>query len=198
MSITAAEFKSLLSEARKGDQQALSRITRQYEDEIRLVARFRMGRLLRPYLDSVDVVQSVHRSLMAGLKNEQFDIATPENLVALASTIVRRKVAAQWRKLRRQQRLDEGIQSSESLPYLLQSLASGEDDPAKNAEIRDQIARFLAEMNEKERQVIELRLEGFSTADVARRLGLDADVLRVQLSRLRRRLRQRGLLNDWL
>ena len=35
-----------------------------YEPEVRLVARVRLGTALRPYLDSVDLVQSVHRSVL--------------------------------------------------------------------------------------------------------------------------------------
>jgi RNA polymerase sigma-70 factor (ECF subfamily) len=45
---------------------------------------------------------------------------------------------------------------------------------------------------------VELRLQGYSTADAARELGLDADVLRVRLSRLRQRLRAGGVLTEWL
>jgi hypothetical protein len=39
---------------------------------------------------------------------------------------------------------------------------------------------------------------GFRTAEIARELGLNADVLRVRLSRLRQKFRAAGLANDWL
>ena len=41
-------------------------------------------------------------------------------------------------------------------------------------------------------------MEGFSTADVARQLDLDSDVLRVKFGRLRQRLRDLGLDTEWL
>ncbi len=53
-------------------------------------------------------------------------------------------------------------------------------------------------VEERNRRVVELRLLGFSTAEVARKLGLDADVLRVRLSRMRRRLRDKQVILDWL
>lgn len=56
----------------------------------------------------------------------------------------------------------------------------------------------MSTLDETERRLIELRLEGCTTAEVARQLGLDPDVLRVRLGRLRRRLRQNGLLTEWL
>lgn len=45
---------------------------------------------------------------------------------------------------------------------------------------------------------MDLRLQGHSTAETARQLGLDTDVLRVQLGRLRQRLRACGILDEWL
>lgn len=176
----------------------MAQLVEQYEPQVRLVARVRLGAALRPYLDSMDLVQSVHRSLMMGLRRDQFDISCPENLVALALTIVRRKVARQWRRLRRQQRLTVREPDSQNLPDLLASLSSSDSDPAVQATLRDQTERLFREMDDTERRLMELRLEGYTTADVARQLGLDPDVLRVRLSRLRRRLREQGLLTEWL
>src|SRR5258708_3834180 len=91
------EFTALLARARGGEQEALLQLVRQYESKVRLVARVLLGPALRPYLDSVNLVQSVHRSLLLGLRQDKFDVSTPENLLALALTLVRRKVARQWR-----------------------------------------------------------------------------------------------------
>src|SRR5438045_2810125 len=99
-------FADLLTRARAGDQGALDQLARLYQPDVRIVAHFLIGRPLRPYLDSVDLVQSVHKSLLKGLKSDKFDISSPEKLVALASTIARRKAARNWRHLQRQKRLD--------------------------------------------------------------------------------------------
>jgi len=172
---------------------------RQYEPEVRLVARVRLGAALRPYLDSMDLVQSVHRSLMSGLREDKFDISSPERLVALALTMVRRKIARRWRCHRRQHRLSHaGLDSAENLPQLLVSVCSSESDPQTVATLRDQMERLMSTLDETERRLIEMRLAGCTTAEVGRQLRLDPDVLRVRLSRLRRRLRQQGLLTEWL
>jgi RNA polymerase sigma factor (sigma-70 family) len=192
-----AEFDELLLRARAGDESAMANIVERYEPEVRMVARARLGAALRPHLDSLDLVQSVHRSLIVGLRAERFDISTPENLIALAMTIVRRKVARHWRKLKRQQRLSHGGDSPD-LPDVLGALNSTELDPARDVAVREAASQLVAQLDETERQVVELRLEGHTTAEVARQLNLDPDVLRVKLSRLRRRLRERGLLEEWL
>ena len=56
--------------------------------------------------------------------------------------------------------------------------------------------KLFDSLSQREQQVIELKLDGFTTAEIARELDLDADVLRVQLSRLRKRLRDKGVLGD--
>src|SRR5689334_16793890 len=89
---TADDFAALLARARRGDREALEQLARQYEPKLRLVARVLLGPALRPYLDSLDLVQSVHKSLLVGLRQDKFAINTPENLLALALTLVRRKV----------------------------------------------------------------------------------------------------------
>ena len=177
----------------------MEQLVRQYEPEVRLVARVRLGTALRPYLDSLDIVQSVHRSLMLGLREDKFDISRPEQLVALALTLVRRKIARHWRRHRRQHRLShDGSALAENLPQLLVSVCSPESDPQTVATLRDQTDRLMSTLDETDRRLIELRLGGCTTAEVARQLRLDPDVLRVRLSRLRRRLRQKGLLTEWL
>jgi RNA polymerase sigma-70 factor (ECF subfamily) len=195
---TGEAFARLLERARRGDQEALSELVRQYEPEVRIVARVRLGAALRPYLDTVDLVQSVHRSLLIGLRQDKFDISSPEKLVALALTIVRRKAARHWRRLQRQQRLSVGPAAADNLPPLLASLASPQADPAELAQFNDVLQQLWKSLDGHDRQVLQLRLQGHSTAEVARTLGLDADVLRVRLSRLRQRLRAEGILTEWL
>ena len=192
------DFQELLERARSGDSDSMSQIAKHYEDEVRIVARVRLGKVLQAHLDSVDLVQSVHKSLMIGLRDNRFDISSPEKLIALALTIVRRKVARHWRKLKRQQRLSGEGSTGENLADLLVNLSQNNNNPAEQAAQRDSTAHALNSLSELELQVVQYRLDGYSTAEIARLLNQDADVLRVRLSRLRKRLREQGLLNDLL
>lgn len=191
-------FLALMARAREVDQAALAELAQLYEPDVRILARVLIGPLLQPYLDSLDLVQSVHRSLLVGLRLDKFDFSGPENLLALALTMVRRKVARQWRRHRRQTRGDLSPLEGGELADLLSTLASSELDPARSAQLNDAVRQVCARLSGGERRILELRLEGNSTAEVARTLGLDPDVLRVQLSRLRQRLRDAGLTEAWL
>jgi RNA polymerase sigma factor (sigma-70 family) len=193
MSEPTDDFAVLLAQARRGDAQALDELTRQYEPELRLVARVRLGPALRAYLDSADLVQSVHKSLLLGLRNDKFDISSPQKLVALAVVILQRKLARHWRREKRRQR-----PGPNDLPQLLADLSSPQPDPARAAAYRDAVEHLCRHLDESERRMLLMRLGGHSTAEMASELGLQANALRVRLTRLRQRLRDNGVLAEWL
>ena len=190
-------FVELLGRARDGDRGALEELARSYEKDVRIAARVLLGPALRPHLDSLDLVQSVHRSLLIGLREGKFDISSPQKQIALATTIVRRKVARKWRTSRRQIRFDHD-DPSQSIAATLSALSSGDTDPAKTAEFRDQMETLCQNLNEVERQMLELRLQGFTSEEVAERIGIHAVALRVRWTRLRKRLIDAGVVADWL
>ncbi|HVJ83863.1 MAG TPA: sigma factor-like helix-turn-helix DNA-binding protein, partial [Planctomycetia bacterium] len=68
--------------------------------------------------------------------------------------------------------------------------------PEDDTDYKDLIAKVCAQLDPADRQLLELHLEGYSTADVARMLEQNPDVLRVKLSRLRSRLRSSGVLSN--
>src|SRR5438128_1374600 len=101
---TTDEFTALLARTRQGDKSAVAEVVQRYEHIIHRAARALLGPQMRPFLDSLDIVQSVHRSLLIGVRREKFEIASTSGLIALALTMVRRKIARHWRKLQHQPR----------------------------------------------------------------------------------------------
>jgi RNA polymerase sigma-70 factor (ECF subfamily) len=196
--IAASDFASLIARARLGEEEAIARLVREYEPEVRMAARALLGSALRPLLDSLDLVQSVHQSLIVGLRNDKYQLTRPEQLLGLALTLVRRKVARHWRKIQRQQRLQAQAVVSGQWGPLGPRAAPEPVDPSQSLQIDDELERLYDRLGPLERRLVELRLQGYSTADVAREIGVDPDVLRVKLSRLRHRLREEGVLNEWI
>ena len=198
MAESSGDFADLMVRAQQSDPDALAEICRQYESKVRVVARVLLGPALRPHLDSVDLVQSVHRTLMVGLHDQKFDISSPEQLVALALTIVRRKVARHWRRVQRQQRLSTGASGIQPLPYLLNDLRSAETDPAMEAQLRDQVHQLCENLNDTERKIMQMRADGYTTAEIAEALAISHIALRVRITRLRERLRSHRIASEWL
>ena len=198
------EFSSLLMLARQGDREALVRLSEQYEKKLRMVARVQLGPALRPYLDSQDLVQSVHRSLMLGLRNDKFDISCPETLIALTFTMLRRKIARHWRRMQRQKRqvmiegdtLDQG--DTGEMVDLLTSLSTPRTEPNEEVQFRDSVSFLCKHLDDTERHIIDLRLQGYAAPEIATQIGLTSVNVRVRMTRLRQRLTARGVLDDWL
>lgn len=194
--LSANEFADLVSLAARGDPEALDTLARQYEPKIRLVARVLLGPALRPYLDSVDLAQSVHKSILVGLRDEKFRIAGPEQLVGLALTILRRKAARHWRHLQRQQRLS-GAGGEGMAPEVADPVGTGLD-PADEAQFQDQVKHLCSHLDDVERRILDLRLEGHTSPEIATLTGLSPVNIRVRMTRLRQRLHAAGVTADWL
>lgn len=192
------DFAELMQRASRGDLDAQTEICQHYEPKVRVVARVLLGPALRTHFDSLDLVQSVHRSLLIGLRNEKFDISTPEKLIALANTIVRRKVARKWRRALSYERIEHRLSdSSASLVQTLSSISHASDDPVAQAEYQDQVAKICENLNDFERNMLELRLAGYTSGEVAKKLGIQMVALRVRWHRMRQRLEAAGIVAEW-
>lgn len=193
------EFERLLAEAALGSEQAQQTLTERYAKQVRIVARVLLGPQLRQHFDSMDLLQSVHRSILVGLRMERYQFSSPEKLVALACSVLRRKVAKKWRHYRRQVSLGKSPQGDLiSLTQLLSAVSNRETDPALIAQFDDQLAELCRRLSEPERLMLEMRLDGYSNQEVAERLGLHPVALRVRWSRLRKRLNSLGISPELL
>ncbi len=191
-------FAELLHRAAQGESTAQELICQKYERQVRIVARVLLGPQLRPHLDTTDVLQSVHRSLLVGLREQKFDISSPDKLVALACTMVRRKVARKWRSHRRQERWNNPSSRSESLFNTLNAFPNQDQDPSKIAQYKDSVEDLYKNLSQMERTMLERRLDGFTTGEVAAELGIHPVAIRVRWSRLRQRLENAGVYADWV
>jgi RNA polymerase sigma-70 factor (ECF subfamily) len=187
------EFTELIARVRQGDEAAAAELVAQYEGIIRRRARRLLGPQLRVHLDSVDIAQSVNRTLLIGLRRASFAVSTPDELTRLALTLVRRKVARHWRRHKREaecRRSSNGLDSAEN--YAVDR--AGQVQPATDPlQLEEWTGKVLDRLEGVDRQLVELRLQGYTTAEAARALGVSPAFLRSRLSRLRKRLWDEGL-----
>src|SRR5260370_31783367 len=142
---SSAHLATLLDRVRAGAEPALTELLPHYEPRLRIAAHVLLGPLLRPSMDSVDLVQSVHRVLLPGLREGKFDLSSPEQVLALALTIIRRKVARSWRRVQREQI---------PRPQHLEN-AQAADDPVEVAQAKDLLRKLLKTLSPVEPQLIE-------------------------------------------
>lgn len=181
-----SSFDVLWEKVLRGDEEALANLVEEYGDPIRRAARRLLGRSMRPYLDTVDIMQIVQQNLLVGVRENRFEISEPAQLIALAITLVRRSVARQWRSIKKAPK--------EELPDP-NATASTAEDPAKTVALSEAFQKLVATLDEVDRQLLEFRLMGYRTSQIARMTDADPAVLRVRLSRLRKRLRASELFD---
>jgi DNA-directed RNA polymerase specialized sigma24 family protein len=87
---------------------------------------------------------------------------------------------------------------SQNLPDLLIILSSRADDPARAAQFNDQVRDLCRYLSATETTILQMRLAGYATAEIAAQLSLSGVALRVRLTRLRKRLQDTGILDDWM
>jgi RNA polymerase sigma-70 factor (ECF subfamily) len=174
-------FAEFIRRIRAGDGEAAEELVRRYEPIIRREVRVRLTdtRLGRVF-DSMDVCQSVLRSFFVRTAAGQYDLEDPAQLVGLLVTMARRKLASEARKERRQKRDNRRIASNDEA---LDAAAAGEASPSRVAADRDLLAAVRERLTEDERQLAELRGQGYTWEAIAERVGGNAQARRVQLAR---------------
>src|SRR5207249_620619 len=107
---------------------------------------------------------SVFRTFFARLKDDQFEIATQDDLFRLLVRITVHKTLRQiaHHKAAKRDPSQETGQSDSAHEQLLQLLTS-EPTPEATVSFLDQLEHFMAQLPEADRQILELRVEGFST-----------------------------------
>jgi DNA-directed RNA polymerase specialized sigma24 family protein len=112
--------------------------------------------------------------------------------------MVKRKIARHWQRLKRQPRPGSDDPPGRNTRQALVDLCTSKDDPGSAFRSREAVKHFLEGLDDIDRRLLEIRMDGHSTSEAARQLGVGAGFLRVRLGRLRKRLLERGLPNDRL
>ena len=179
--INAASFSTFMVRVREGDEDAARELVTRFGGLIRREIRLRMydRRLLR-VLDSMDIAQSVLNSFFARAGSGHFAVETPEQLAGLLIGMARNKLAFQRRRQyarRRDSRLTDTTRVDEM------EVVSATPDPGQVASDRDLIEAVSRRLGAEERQMLDLRAEGWEWAEIAARLGGSAQARRMRLAR---------------
>jgi RNA polymerase sigma factor (sigma-70 family) len=175
------EFEAILERVRAGEPGAFDELVEKYGPALRRAARAMLGRALRSQLDTLDLMQTVHRTMLTIIRDGKTSVGDSEQLCALALTLLRRKISRRWRTVKREP-IAGSLDACET--------ADPSPKPDETAIIKDELENLLQASDDLDRRVLKLRLLGYSTADAAQELHMDPAALRMRLSRLRNRLRE--------
>ncbi len=178
----ANTFTDFVRRIRAGDEQAAEEMVRRYESLIRREVRLNLeDRRLARLFDSMDVCQSVLKSFFFRTAAGEYDLDTPEQLQRLLVTMARNKLASAARYQNRQRR--DHRQNVADGAARLERVATDSPSPSQVVAGRELLERFRQALSDEERQIAELRSQGLAWADIATRLGGNAQARRMQLAR---------------
>jgi RNA polymerase sigma-70 factor (ECF subfamily) len=184
-------FFDFIQRIRAGDEEAAAELVRRYEPLIRREVRLRLeDRRLSRLFDSMDICQSVLGSFFVRAAAGQFDLDQPGQLVRLLATMARNKLVTAVQRQQRQRRDSRRNAGDEELA----AAAGGGPSPSRLVAGKELWERFREGLSEDERQVADLRGQGFGWNEVAERLGGTPEARRKQLARAVERVsRELGL-----
>ena len=176
-----AEERRLVDAARRGDREALERVTLKVAGSL-----YRFGRgFCRDPQDAEDVMQDALVALVTSLERFRGD----GSLSSWAYVVARNACARRRKRGARHEPLERGDGES---PRELRDTGAGPERVAERRELKEALEREIAALPDPLRHVLVLRdVEGLTAAQVGERLGLGARAVKSRLHRARLALRER-------
>jgi RNA polymerase sigma-70 factor (ECF subfamily) len=167
------ESAQWLAGARRGDDDAWTRIIEALEPYLRILAQRQLESTVRRRVDPTDAVQETcleaHRDLphFRGTSTAELAAWLRRILEHNVAQAIERHVVAQRRSVRRERSLDTGSTSG-GLTGVLPGPTSSPSQRAMRGEGAVRLARALAELPEDQREAVRLRhIEGWTLAQMA-------------------------------
>lgn len=177
----------LLAQFRDGDPAAACALHDRYVARLVALARSRLSHRLAGRVDAEDIVQSAYRSFFLRARNKGFDLQQSGDLWRLLARITLRKLYRQAQRHTADRRsVEREAAALADDAAILPS--SREPTPAEAAALADELAAAMGQLNELERQVLELRLQDHTIDEIASALARSERTIRRTLAAIRTRL----------
>jgi RNA polymerase sigma-70 factor (ECF subfamily) len=189
-----SDAAELLARWRQGDEQAAAELFHRYLDRLIALARSRLSDKLATRLDPEDVVQSAYRSFFHGAKEGRYDLQHGMDLWQLLVVITLHKLHHQVRR-----NLSSKRAVGREQPLVNDALITEpggepitrEPSPLEALTLVDELEQLMRPLDASQRQVLELRLQGFSLEEIVTATGRSLTTVRRILQRVKQRLEPR-------
>jgi RNA polymerase sigma-70 factor (ECF subfamily) len=174
----------------KGDPGAVDELYAHYAQGLGRLAEQHLSRKLASRVDGDDVVQSVFRTFFRRVREGEFKIDSGAQLWRLLVRITVLKARQQGRRHTAAVR-DVGAEQRGADEDWLMAAAAREPGPEEAAILADQIEVLLQGLPSLYGNLLELRLQGYSTREMARQLGVSRQTVCRALEVLQHRLEKK-------
>jgi RNA polymerase sigma factor (sigma-70 family) len=188
------DFADLMERARSGDPAAVRDFLDRFE-EVRAMVRARLPRKLRPRFDSGDFVQAVWKSFFADSDAPRPAFENEAHLRGFLGAVVRNKVQEQHRRLTRTAKhnlaREEPLYIARGDREVAREVASPDPSPSERVQADDRLEQLTAGFGPREIEVLSLRRQGLTYAELAERTGIHERSVRRIIELFRARLEGR-------
>jgi len=193
-----SSFVDLMERVRRGDQDAARRIVDTFFRRLIGLARTRLEGPILQKEDPEDVVQSALASFFRRQVSDPFELTGWDSLWGLLATITLRKCGhhveyylARCRDVRPETAApDDAAGEPADEPEAAWKAIARDPTPEEAAVLRDTLAQLLEGMDQRERDVVRLTLEGRSVPEISRKVGRSEYLVRKVLDRVKERWRR--------
>ena len=189
-------FTDLMARLRAGDEAAAREVFQRFVGKLIRLARRQFDAVLRRKVDPEDVVQSAYKSFFLRHGEGKLEVHDWGNLWGLLTVITLRKCLdrveyhrAERRDVQREVAAQPGAAGAD--PWW-QAVAR-EPTPEEAAVLAETVEQLLLSLAEDERPVLELSLQGYTTAEISERLGRPERSVRRVRERLKKELERKQL-----
>lgn len=187
--------QSLVKLWQAGDQDAARQLFDRYVEQLLALARRRLSQRLAGRVDPEDVVQSVFRTFFGRVKAGQFTIEDPEDVCKLLARITLHKTLRQvtFHRAAKRDAAMEATSGPADEKDRLADVFTREPTPEEANMFLDEMEHFLNRIGPQDRQIIEMRMQGYNNLEIAERLGISDRKIRRLMERVRDLAEQEGL-----
>ncbi len=174
----------LIDRLNDGDIEAAERVFLAYEPYLRMAVSRQLSGALRSKLDTMDIVQAVWADVLAGFTESGWRFADRGQLRAFLLTLARNRLIDRRRHFRRAIERERPLDEAEpqDLP------AANQPRPSEVVQGRELWARMLDRCPPQHRELLRMKRQGLTLAEIAESTGLHEGSVRRVLYTLARRI----------
>lgn len=172
MSDPNTDDRVLIEQFKAGSESAARELFDRYCERLMRLARRRIGQRMTSRVDPEDVIQSAFRTFFTRVRKDEFKFEGENDLFKLLVRLTVHKTLRQvafHRAAKRNPEL-EAAQASDAYE-LLQQLTDSDPPPEVEVALVDEFERFMNQLPAFDRRVLEMKLQGYSTTEIAEALS---------------------------
>jgi RNA polymerase sigma factor (sigma-70 family) len=163
---------ALIAQFKAGSESAARELFDRYCERLMRLARRRIGQRMSSRVDPEDILQSAFRTFFVRVRNDEFSFHQEDDLFKLLVRLTVRKTLRQiaFHRAEKRNPARETAQPTSDADILLQ-ISSPDPTPEVEVALVDEFTQFLGRLAPLDRDVLGLKLQGYSTVEIAERLG---------------------------